>query len=190
MKHINDLEGIGDGKTCLIVGGGHSVNDFDFSRVPKNVSIIGTNQHKVNIADIVIYYDKDMRDYFNDNLVFADYLIGFTNNSIDYTSDNCTHYYNYNDITFGDTGFHALQFAERVFNFENIYLIGYDYQVKGDSYHFEESKSDEVKQKKFINWSINQVLTKYSRKKWKANIYNCFKGSKLTLFPYKLLTNS
>lgn len=190
MEHITALDNIGAGVQCIIIGGGHSVNDFDFGKVRGDVVIIGTNQHKEDIADIIIYYDKNMMPHFNKKPVRSDYLIGFKNKATDHTVDACTHYYTYNDMDFGDSGYHALQFASEVFKFEEIYLIGFDYKVKGDSYHYDEAVSNPKKQRVFIKWSIDYVLDKYKYHEWGNNIYNLSPDSALKQFPYQpALTN-
>ena len=89
-------------------------------------------------------------------------------------------------MVFGDTGFHALQFADRIFNFSEIYIVGLDYMTHGNSYHFDEEESDPEKVKKFKEWSIDVVLDRYNDIQWRNNIYNCNKKSKLSLFPYGL----
>ena len=188
MKHISELKDIGTGKRCLIVGGGHSVNDYDFDNVPKDVTIICTNQHMSEIADIIIYYDKDIMNYWNNHKCSARHLIGFKNNSLNHCSDNCTHYYAYQDMIFGDTGFHSLQFADKIMGFSEIYLIGFDYCVFENSYHYDELESDPAKLEKFKAHSIDQVASMYDKIDWKADIYNMSFYSTLTAFTYSNLT--
>jgi hypothetical protein len=198
MEHISKLNEIGANRRCLIIGGGHSVNSFNCSQIPSDITIIGTNNHHDDIADIIVFYDVEMQKYFTKHLVMAEYLIGFYNKKkrpdsneysiLDHTTPECTHYYDYQDMIFGDTGFHCLQFADKVFNFSEIYLIGFDYKTKGSSYHYDEATSDERKLKKFETWSINNVLPKYKEIKWKNTVYNCSNDSNLSIFPYKELT--
>ena len=183
MKHISDLTNLGDGKDCLIIGGGHSVNEFDFYNFDPDVYIISTNNHLNQLADMIIYYDKDMKDYFTKHVVSErTLLIGFKHNSIDHTCDQCTHYYNYNDILFGDSGFQALQFADKIFNFSRTFLIGFDYEVLGQSYHFDEGISDKKKQSEFVKHSIGKVLNQYNDITWVNKIYNCSNRSQLKTF--------
>ena len=116
MKHISCLRDLGRNRTCVIIGGGESVNNFDFGMLSDQY-IISLNNHMNQLADMIIYYDKTMKSYFNDHHI-ADrtFLVGFKHReSIDYTVDRCDYYYNYNDMVFGDSGFHALQFANNTF---------------------------------------------------------------------------
>ena len=182
MKHITELKDIGIGKRCLIIGGGHSVNDINIDDYPDCV-IIGTNDHHYRQSEIIVYFDKDIKDFYSVYKVTdKQKLIGFKHKGIDNTVDQCTHYYNYNDMIFGDTGFHTLQFADKIFNFSEIFLIGYDYEVKGNSYHYDEINSDKIKQDRFINWSIGKVIEKYYCMHWNNEITNLNKNSSLDVF--------
>jgi hypothetical protein len=189
MKHISNLADIGAGKRCLIVGGGHSINRFQWDKL-EDTYVICCNNHLSQLADMIVYYDKDMRDHFNNhNLSDQTLLIGFKKTdgaTLDHTSEKCTHYYNYQDMVFGDTGFHAVQFADRIFRFTQIYLIGFDYKVIEKSYHHDENESDPEKVKKFKLWSIDVVLKRYIDINWMHKIYNCSEESELKVFEYGL----
>jgi len=186
MKHLYELSNIGQDKKCLIVGGGDSLNRFEWDKL-QEVYVICCNRHLSQMANMIIYYDNDMKDYFDRHEVSREtLLIGFKHkdNVLNHTSDKCTHFYNYKDMLFGDTGFHALQFADRVFNFNEIYLIGFDYTHNGKSYHHDEQESDSKKLADFEKWSIKTVLPRYKNIAWKNKIFNCNKDSELKIFPY------
>jgi hypothetical protein len=187
MKHINELKDIGKDKDCLIIGGGHSVNDFDFEKIPNDLYIISINNHMCQMANMIIYYDIDMMEYFDKHCIADNtILVGFQHDKINHLCDKCSYYYTYDDIDFGDSGFHVLHFADKIFNFKKTYLIGYDYQVKGKSYHYDEELSDSTKQKNFICRSIDVVLPVYKTTKYNNKIYNCSKDSALKVFKCKL----
>lgn len=186
MEHISDLSNIGENKRCLIVGGGNSLNRFEWDKL-EDIYVICLNNHLSQMADMIVYYDKDMMEHFENHEIPSEtLLLGFKHreNTINHTCDRCTHYYNYKDIVHGDTGFHALQFADGVFNFNQIYLIGFDYCHDGDSYHHNETNSDPIKIKEFERWSMNIVLGRYKDIRWKNKIYNCSDKSALKLFNY------
>lgn len=186
MQHISELSGIGLGKKCLIVGGGDSLNRFQWGKLD-NTYVICLNNHLSQMADMIIYYDKDMKQYFEKHEISSDTkLLAFkhNDNTLNHTCDRCTHYYEYKDMVFGDTGFHALQFADRIFGFEQIYLVGYDYTHNGLTYHHDEEESDPEKLEKFEKWSINIVLGRYANIDWRHKIYNCSKDSALDMFEY------
>jgi hypothetical protein len=187
MEHINTLLGFGKGKKCLIVGGGHSLNEFKFGFVHKDIYFICLNDHYSQMADMIIYYDRKMKKYFDKHFVSkGTKLVGFKNNTIDHTVDRCDYFYTYKDIEFGDSGYHALQMADKIFDFSDIYLIGYDYKTRDKSYHYNEKVSDERLMRKFTGHSIGRVLPMYSKYKWQNRIYNCSKDSNLKLFKHKL----
>jgi hypothetical protein len=188
VKSIKSLRGLGRGRKCLIIGGGVSLSELEFSLLPSDIYIISINNHCYKMADMIIYYDKDMREFHLENEPKPfQLLLGFRHSTkLDHTSKNCTHYYSYENMIFGDSGFHALQFADSIFNFKEIYLAGYDYYTTGRTYHHNEDVSDPDKMYRFNTWSIGKVLDKYSDIEWKNKIYNCNKLSKLTEFNYKL----
>lgn len=187
MEHINVLRGFGKGKRCLIIGGGHSLNEFGWTFLPSDFYIISINDHLNQMADMIIYYDRIMKKYFNVHHISPrTKLVGFKNNSIDHTVPRCDYFYTYRDIEFGDSGYHALQMADGVLDFSEIFLVGYDYKVRGLSYHHNETVSDEKLMRKFTGHSIGRVLPKYSERKWQNQIFNCYKDSGLKKFKYKL----
>lgn len=187
MEHINALSGLGNGKRCLIVGGGHSINDFKWSLLPGDFYIICINDHLSQMANMIVYYDRKMQKYFRKHYVSeGTMLVGFKNNTIDHTVDRCDYFYTYADIEFGDSGFHVLQMTDKVFDFDDIYLLGYDYRIVGKSYHHNETISDETLMKKFTGHSIGRVLPKYNNIKWQNRIFNCSKDSNLKIFKHKL----
>jgi len=186
LKPLSTLRDLGRGRTCLIIGGGHSVNKIDFDKIPKDVYIISTNNHKYKMADMIVYYDKDMNEYFRNKILKPNQLlVGFQHSKkLNHTTDNCTHFYTYQDMIFGDTGYHCLQFADKIFRFDKIYLTGFDYTVSGDSYHYDEDVSDKKKLKTFKKWSIGKVLLRYNDVTWTNEIYNCNKVARKTDFDY------
>lgn len=183
MKHISDLADSGFAKRCLLVGGGHSINDFNFNDVEDTV-VICANSHKKEIADIIFYFDKNVNDYYiehGDELSRHTILVGYINKGIKNVCERCDYCYNYSDIVFGDTGFHMLQFADKLFNFSEIYLIGYDYTATHKSYHWNEEESHPKKMADFLKHSEN-VLPKYREIQWNNQIFNLSKDSRLDMF--------
>lgn len=188
MKSVQTLKDIGRNRDCIIIGGGNSLNYLDLEKLPDDMYIISINNHYPELSDMIIYYDKDMQLELSKRILKPNQLLlGFKHSTkLDHTNVNCTHYYDYKDMIFGDSGFHAVQFADLIFNFKNIYLAGYDYQIKGSSYHHNEIESDHIKLARFQKWSIGKVLSKYKLMTWKNNIYNCYADSSLKVFKHKL----
>jgi hypothetical protein len=140
-------------------------------------------------ADMIIYFDKPMKEHFEKTSVSADYLLGFKHSKrLDHTCKQCSHFYTYEDIVFGDTGFHSVQMADQMFNFSEIYLIGFDYKIIGSSYHHNEKVSDKKKINSFQKQSIELTRDRYKGVEWQNSIYNLNKSSNLKNFPYKNLT--
>jgi hypothetical protein len=186
MQNIDALKNIGVGERCLLIGGGPSVADFDFSTVPGNVTVIEINfPHIDNVKiDYSLYYDYDVKGFWNeykDNYPDRQ-IIGFK------THKGVSDYvYNYEQIVFGDSGFHCLQIADRIMNFTEIYLIGFDYKTNGKTYHYFESESDTDKIDRFKKHSIGKVKDKYNSYPFKNRIYQCTNNTALTKFIYKEL---
>jgi hypothetical protein len=187
MKSINELRDFGLKKKCLIVGGGHSVNDFAFDKI-NGMYVIATNKHLSQMASMIIYYDTDMDLHFEKNPP-ADrtILVGWKQKDSRKLCSRCNYFYNtINDVMFGDTGFMSLQIADRILNFNEIYLTGFDYNTKKKSYHYDEVESDKKKMNDFKLWSIGKVLPMIENYSPLHTVYNCSKESSIKQFQYKL----
>jgi hypothetical protein len=190
MEHISKLRGLGFGRRCLIVGGGHSLNNFEWENISDDIYIICLNNHLNQMADMIIYFDKEMKRYFEKHTIGDDtVLVGHRKaegSTIDSTVPRCNYWYNtINDVEFGDSGYMSLQMADQIFDFDEIFLIGYDYKVKDKSYHHNEMESEERKINGFIRTSILKVLPKYDTINWSNRIFNCNEESNLKSFEYK-----
>lgn len=187
IKYIGELKQIGIGKKCIIIGNGLSIASFDFSLLKEPFYIIGINDYKANIKpNMLFYFDKEMQEHYTQNEIdMSTILIGYQEGKINYLCPRCNYYYSHNDIVFADTGCHALQFADRLFNFPEIYLVGFDYDCELKTYHYKEDNSDREKLVRFLKHSI-QSVQKYYKIKWQNKIYNCNNQSALKAFEYKL----
>lgn len=187
MEHISALENIGRGRSCLLIGNGPSVKELLPAEMPAEMFTIGMNNTPLT-CDMLVYYDSDVAAALDlKDQPPARYLVGFktANGKVDNTCRHCTHYYTQDDRVMGDTGFHALQFADRVFRFDEMYLVGYDYKARGATYHFYEDESDKEKMARFGKWSVDVVLNMYAKEAWRGKIFNCNEGSALKAFPFK-----
>jgi hypothetical protein len=143
------------------------------------------------MANMIFYYDKAMKEYFMKHTISDNTkLVGFQKSpesTVNTTMDRCNYHYNTtSDVEYGDSGYMSLQLVDKVFNFNDIFLIGYDYKVKNNSYHHNETVSDDKKINGFVRTSIERVLPRYDTISWSNNIYNCNKDSNLKKFEYKL----
>ena len=130
----------------------------------------------------------EANEYFKKHYL-SDYtiLVGWKQKKSAELCNRADYYYNtIEDVEFGDSGYHALQLADRVFRFKNIYLAGYDYSTKEKTYHFDESESDTRKMEKFIRHSIGKVRKQYETMHINNNVYNCNPDSKINRFNFKL----
>lgn len=188
MKNINSLSDSGIDKKCLIIGNGPSVKNFNLSAVPPDVYIIKINKPEgIKYASMYIYYDKDINEYYEkhqDEILTHCQLVGFKHKKLDYTNDRCNYYYSLQDVEFGDTGYHALQIADKIMKFSEIYLIGFDYTCDLTTYHFNEITTSLKKIYRFLKHSIT-VVQRYHMKGWQGDIYNCNEQSALKAFKYK-----
>jgi hypothetical protein len=187
MKHISGLLDFGLGRRCAIVGGGLSLNRFRWDLIDKDIYMICINRHMRGLANMIIYYDKEMMKFYEkygETVPHETLLVGFQHGKSINCCKRCNYYYGNNDIIFGDSGFHALQIAQNIFNFSEIFLIGYDYETQKRTYHWNEEVSDQHKMNKFTKHSIGRVLPMYKKFEWTNRIYNCNKESKLDLFTY------
>jgi hypothetical protein len=185
MKQITELSNIGLNKKCLIVGNGYSKELFDYKDL-EDFTIFGINKANNKIkCHYVIYYDKDMKEYYDnkENIDFE--LIGFKHKAIDHISNKCSYEYSLNDVVFGDSGLHILQIADKIMRFKEIYLIGYDYKLEDNSLnYFDKLNGNREKIYKFLIHS-NTVLQRYYQIEWENNIYNLNEQSILKRFAYK-----
>jgi hypothetical protein len=189
MRHISELNGIGINHSCIIIGGGLSVRDFDFNSIPEDFIRFEINYpHAETRIDYQIYYDQTQLEYWkNAKTSYPDR----ENIAFKHWENNAEYYFDFDDIDidpqFCDTGFYALWFCDKVFQFSNIYIIGYDYKTNGKSYHWYEEESNKDLLDRFHIHSIEKVKKVYYRHDWNNKIYNCNPNSALTLFEYKKL---
>ena len=188
MKSIHDLADSGVGKSCVVIGGGLSVRHLDIRRVPKHWDIIGLNQHRADIANIIFYYDINMRIRFDkQGIREGQKLIGpdMDKPGARYLSKYCTHKYSYYDCKYhGDIGIRSLQFLDQILNYSNIYLAGFDYTHDNKSYHFEEDRSNPYDLERFTIYSMGVVLPLYEKIEWKNNIKNLNPHSQIKKFEF------
>lgn len=150
MRHISEYEPQHD--ECLIVGNGLSAEHFNVGPFREFCDIWSCNE-ALDYADLWVYYDKNMQEYFRDFDKGHGGLCGYRYKKIDHTSPNCDYYYGHDDIVFGDTGFHSLQFADKM-GYKKIYLIGIDYTCDLDRYHYKDRVSDADNLFRFLKASI------------------------------------
>lgn len=192
---ISALKDVGKGKESLIIGGGESVKDFDFSRVPEMIRIVVNDTVHLNTrVDFNIYRDLSYKERLikrGRRLLKGVKIIGHTNHLVpwaDYQYD-----WNAIGINFIHTGADAVFIADRIMGFKRVYLIGFDYTSKGKAVHYygnDDPKSDYYKSERdrriFRRALFKNGLKDFDRVDWNGHIYNCSKISKLTKFEHKL----
>ena len=211
MKHITELKNGGRDRQCLIVGGGHSVADFPFFRLPHNITVIGLNYHDpvfiIHNADFkldyVIYIDNDFKQImgqtgYPDNIRGNAKLIGYKSkrkHEINKISDRCNYYYD--DETIDINGiqsvlYYALQIANDIMRFDKIFLIGIDNKfVSGESHYWHDkilgnTKTMEItpQQKQLMSKHMHMTYKLFARKTNYNNVYNCNPDSNVDCWPY------
>lgn len=212
MKSVRTLKDIGRGKICLLIGGGMSVDDFEFSKLPPDTVKMCINNavpEGVEI-DYLVYRDccfidvlKEMSakgqllhvkniicfrsTFYNKDLNYKGDFYGFTHSDLSQKE-----VINDND----NTGIKGLVIAKRIMGFDRVYLIGFDFTTQTvDGKKQSHFYGDEVGHgKKYYEQMhldshydrLPQMIGEFNRIKDVEGIYNCNKNSALTLFPYAM----
>ena len=195
MQWLRSLRGIGIGKSCLIIGGGNSVLDFDFSQVPDDLTIIGLNDNKPDdiTLDLIICFDLCSHDPMTekglwDHCPVAGYRLKRHPRMTYYFTDSEM----YPAAQHENIGLKALCLARRLLCFDHIYLVGFDFYTVNGVSHF---CGDEVGHKKkymddaHLRGHINRLSSmpeQFEKIAHWDGIYNCNRESALTIFPYGL----
>jgi hypothetical protein len=185
MKNISELYNLESGK-CVLIGGGYSVNGFDFNSLDSEIMRIAVNRCFVDTRiDYQIFTDPFFIEWIKKYpLEDARCLIGPRH----LIYDRVDFYYDFGEhINEGfHTGYHALQIAE-LLGFEEIYLIGFDYNSNGKAHYYEGLYNTEITEleKKAVKSSFGKWLKDFNKREWKAKIYNCNPDSGLKKFTFK-----
>lgn len=208
MKSIRMLKDSGVGKECLIIGGGMSVKDFDFQKLPSNMFTMCINNavpEGIKI-DYLIYRDccfieilKSMdlsniknilcfrSSFYNKGLDFKGEIYGYTHSDLSQKivikdSDN--------------TGIKGVVIAKHIMGFSKVYLIGFDFNLimvdgKKQSHFYGDEVGHDKKyyEQNHLNSHykrLPQMVQEFNRITDVSNIYNCNKHSALTLFQYAM----
>lgn len=199
MQRITELKDIGIGKKCLLIGGGMSVLNFDFSRLPDDFVKIVVNDAFPNgiRVDYMIYNDLSFLKMLK-NLKIPEgvKIIGYVNNP----SKKMHYGYRLSDLKcvsdFSNTGLKALLIAKNIMRFDEIYLIGFDFHTrkvsgKQQSHFFGDDIGHNRKypEKRMLNDHFERLkgmVCEFEVIKERENVYNCYKDSKLKIFSYLL----
>jgi len=188
LKSIKKLKNTQRGE-CLIIGGGTSVNEINFTSLLPMKKIAVNRYHLKHTVDYQIHTDKYFSEWLERNPIPEEtILIGLESHATKRTD----YFFNWNIITEGfHTGFYALQIAEYL-GFREIYLVGYDYYAKGERIYYFDSEPDfeitEVEKDMMLSvFDSKRLQDDFDKIDWKAKIYNCNPKSELKKFPIKLL---
>lgn len=197
MQWIEIMTGIGIGRKCLIIGGGLSVKDFDFTGLDNVVKICINNAFANTKIDYLVYNDNAFVRWWKANSIPEGIkVIGEANNPYPKTD-----YYFRNEnigcVSRDNTGLKAIMIAKKIMNFDEIYLIGFDFHTKeingkkqshfyGDEYG-ENKKYPEFQQVQDHYKHLPKMLEQFDRFPDMQGIYNCNEDSSLKKYPYKLL---
>ena len=138
MENVLKLKDKYTGKIGLIIGGGCSVNEFDFSSVPEEVIRINVNWSFIDTRiDYTIYADN----FFRGEVIKGNYKVPEASKVIGYEKfiySGTDYFFNFNDVVIGfHSGYYALQIAQ-IMGFDSIYLIGFDYKENDGKLHYYE----------------------------------------------------
>lgn len=200
MQRITELNGIGIGRDCLIIGGGMSAKSFDYSGLDDIVTI------GVNEAGLESPIDTDYLVYADNAFVrvLKGYEIPEKTKVICYHGFPWKADYNFTCHDFGsykiessdNIGLKALIIARETMKFENIYLIGFDMRThvmdgRQQSHFFGDdighNKKYETQQNLDGHFNrLSDMLEQFEIVRDMKNVYNCYAGSALQLFPHGL----
>jgi len=187
MESVEVLNGIGKGKDCLIIGSGNSVSDFDFDSVPEDIVRIGLNFLFVKTRiDYNIFSDSTYSNFISLGCLNEKIdLIGFKNN-IKSAGDRVDYFYDWgNVLPGGHVGFSALQIAVKM-DFDNIYLIGFDYNNDGDYLHYyADHYISDFRKKVYTERYFESFLKDFDLIEWNNNIFNLNQTSRLKKFEFR-----
>ena len=185
---MNDIDYIinSENGKCILIGGGPSVNDFDFSKLSNDFVNIAVNRCFVDIrVDYQIFTDPFFKEYSTINPINDSRILIGPKHIDFYRTD---YYYEFeNHIYEGyHSGYHALQIAQ-LLGFTEIYLIGYDYYEDTLLHYYEGNGLTEIteNEKQSIRTSFKKWIDDFDKIKWNAKIYNCNQKSKLKKFNYQ-----
>jgi hypothetical protein len=201
VQRLTFLKDIGKEKECLIIGGGNSVRDFDFSLCEGMTTIA------VNEAGLASTIDTDYLVYndFEAKRMIRQYTIPSKTKVIAYQGQApglADYYYGFHDFhpynvqDSDNTGLKAVIIASKIMGFEKIYLIGFDLHTKDidgkeTSHFYGDSIGENAKYKTFDNLKghfnrLKDMIKQFEIIKDMKNIYNCYAESSLKTFPYRL----
>ena len=191
MKSIMKLKGSEAGNVCLIIGGGCSVNNFDFDKLPDDIKRMSVNWCFVDTRlDYLIYSDPFFIENHRSMAIPENCkVIGYQR----FHSERTDYIFNFNEIQMGfHSGFYALQIAE-LLGFSEIYLIGYDYCYGDDGklHYYEGNGKVGITdgEKSLYSKEMNKGLwlKDFEHKNWRVPIFNCNPDSCLNKFEFKSL---
>ena len=202
---LNELHDTEKGNTCIIMGTGPSLSKIDKS-ILKKYPVIGVNNsykayipkyHVISDIHVLKRYNCELQGIVDSTLIFLCSVAGleYLNGGYKFcsvpikTSSYMTTYMSLNlidGIQVADNVIvNALQVAYHL-GFENVYLIGCDFDYGGDKEHFDGSKvSSQTHTYKTGDWSkiFHQLeVCKDAYELTGRNIYNATVGGKLEVF--------
>jgi len=190
------MEQIFKNEEVYIVGGGTSLQDFDFKLLEnKNTIVLNKAMLYVPNADVLWYSDVRFYRWFIDEINSFKGLV-FTKN-LKHSSDKITvlkdsghHGLSLNPkyIKTGyNSGYAAINLAFHL-GATTINLLGYDFYNHKNKTHFHDGYKNNFTQESSYNIMLNSFLSIVELlKRLDIKVYNYNRNSKLKLFPFKSL---
>jgi len=204
MKSIRELSGSGIGKKILIIGGGCSAGQFDYERLGKDFVLMTVNDSMYDFKsgkyfkgikpDFLIYNDISAIREIKKMKIPGTKIIGFGNHHF----PGCSYLYRLSEVGGIDstnTGLKALMIAKNIMQFDEIYLIGFDFKTRKTKKGKERShfNGDRVgKNEKYLSQAgldhhiatLESMPKEFEVLQDREGIFNCYKHSRLTLFQF------
>lgn len=185
MECVSALEDTREGD-CLLIGGGCSVNSFDWYNLRENVDRVSINRCFIDTRiDYMIYCDPFFLRWLEGHPIGDGIqLVGWRGN----TCDRTDYWYHWEEHFY--QGFHSgytgLQFCQYL-GYDRIFLIGFDYHDTEKGLHYYEGQYDTQiteLEKRTIKSNMDKWLSDFDRAVWTAEIINLNPDSRLKKFNF------
>jgi hypothetical protein len=199
-KQIEELTGIGRGKKCILIGGGRSVLRFDFTNVESFVKI-GCNEAGIMLTkkrgiktEYMIFYDYDFSRALKNYCLPESVTVICSNKALIPNA-----HYQYRAKRIGvkqedNIGKKALVIAHDVMQFDEIYLIGYDFTTEqvdgkevshffGDPVGHDKKYIEDMKVRDHFK-RLPEMVKQFDDISHYKNVYNLNKDSLLKVYPF------
>lgn len=199
MQRITQLENIGSGMDCIVIGGGMSALEIDYEKCKHCDKIVVNDNIPKNVSpDYIVYNDINFISALRSKELYKKAVI------ISYVNAQCeeVHYtyrlpdfsrYGFNILDFHNTGLKSVIIAKFILGYDTVYMTGFDYTtVNGVSHHIGDDFGEGTKYPTRENLEGHYKRLDPMLAEWDVwtlpvdGVYNCNPDSSLKKFEFKL----